>query len=252
MITLRDIKPGSRGNALRAGRPYAEGRQSAPMLRVIYGFAAATLAAGFVAASATGAQPQDAELSLNARLLEFSKQKDAARVRKVVEQGAAVNSRNRRGETPLMLWVKAGDAEMVAWLIGKGADVNQAAVDQTTPLMAAAYAGRADIMRALLDAGAEPDRQDQVFKTAMIYAAGEGHVEAVRLLLDRGVDVNRVYAHNLTALMWAAGYGRTDCVRLLLERGADPRPQDDRGKTARDIAREQGFPDTAALLPGGA
>ena len=130
-----------------------------------------------------------------------------------VEAGAAVNSRDRNGETPLMLWVKAQDTPMVAWLIQKGANVNQEALSQTTPLMAAAYAGNADIMRLLLDAGADLERVDQVSKTAMIYAAAQGHAEAVRLLLDRGVDVNRTYAHGLTALMWAAGYGKTECVQ---------------------------------------
>jgi ankyrin repeat protein len=141
---------------------------------------------------------------------------------------------------------------MAAWLAARGVDVNLAAINKTTPLMAAAFAGRADIMRLLLDAGADASREDQVFKTAMVYAAAEGHVEAVTLLLERGVEVNHLYAHNLTALMWAAGYGKSECVRLLLDRGADPRLKDDRGKTARDIAQEQGFGETATLLPGGA
>ena len=185
---------------------------------------------------------------LNVRLLEFSKQQDEARARRMVVEGASVNSRNRVGETPLMLWVKAGNAGMVAWLIEKGASVDQDSLDKTTPLMAAAFAGRVDIMQTLLDAGADIERKDQVFKTAMVYAAAQGHAGAVKLLLARGVDVNRAYAHNLTALMWAAGYGKTECVQLLLASGADPKLQDDRGKTAADIAREQGYAGVAALL----
>jgi hypothetical protein len=60
--------------------------------------------------------------------------------------------------------------------------------------------------------------------------------------------VNHLYNHNLTALMWAAGYGKVECVELLLERGADPRLRDDRGKTARDIAAEQGHQAVVAML----
>ncbi len=70
----------------------------------------------------------------------------------------------------------------------------------------------------------------------------------VSVVLARGVDVNHAYAHNLTALMWAAGYGKAECVQLLLASGADPKLKDDRGKTAADIAQEQGYGDVAALL----
>jgi hypothetical protein len=57
-----------------------------------------------------------------------------------------------------------------------------------------------------------------------------------------------LYNHKLTALMWASGYGRIESVRLLLERGADPSLKDDRGKTAADIAAEQGHQAVAQLL----
>jgi len=210
-----------------------------------------TLACALLAlVSSPLALAQVREEQLNVRLLEFSKQQDEARTRQMIAEGAAVNSRNRAGETPLILWARAGNAGMVAWLIEKGARADLAALDRTTPLMAAAFAGNVQIMQTLLDAGAEIDTADQVFKTAMIYAAAQGHAPAVQLLLDRGVAVNRLYYHNLTALMWAAGYGQADCVRLLLERGADRALKDDRGKTAADIAREQGYAEVAALLLG--
>jgi len=57
-----------------------------------------------------------------------------------------------------------------------------------------------------------------------------------------------VYANDLTALMWAAGFGKAATVRALLDAGADPARKDNRGKTAADIAREQGFSETVALL----
>jgi ankyrin repeat protein len=100
----------------------------------------------------------------------------------MVEEGAALNSRTRSGETPL-----AGQAGNLKWSLAhcEGANVNQEALDKTTPLMTAAFAGRVDLMRALLDGSAEIDRRDQVFKTAMIYAAAEGRVKR-NLLLDRG------------------------------------------------------------------
>src|SRR6478672_3855975 len=91
----------------------------------------------FLVALALGplAAAEETEQQLNARLLEFSKQKDEARARKMVEEGANVNSRTRRGETPLVLWVKAGNSGMAKWLIDKGANVNQEALDKTTPLI---------------------------------------------------------------------------------------------------------------------
>ena len=48
--------------------------------------------------------------------------------------------------------------------------------------------------------------------------------------------------------MWAAGYGRAAAVELLLVRGADAGLQDDRGKTAFDIATEACHKDAAGLL----
>jgi hypothetical protein len=68
---------------------------------------------------------------LNVRLLEFSKSQEEARARQMIEEGAAVNSRNRAGETPLLLWVKAGNAGMVAWLVEK---VEQGGLSHPTPI----------------------------------------------------------------------------------------------------------------------
>jgi hypothetical protein len=70
----------------------------------------------------------------------------------------------------------------------------------------------------------------------------------VRALLGHGVDPNARYRNDLTALMWAAGYGRDEAVKVLLAAGARTDLRDNRGKTAADIAREAGYPETSKLL----
>jgi len=60
--------------------------------------------------------------------------------------------------------------------------------------------------------------------------------------------VNRQYHNDLPALMWEAGYGRMETLRLLLDKGADPQLRDNRGKTALQMASEEGHEDAAKLL----
>ncbi|KAK2813005.1 hypothetical protein FQN50_001027 [Emmonsiellopsis sp. PD_5] len=59
------------------------------------------------------------------------------------------------------------------------------------------------------------------------------------LLLDRGGDVNSSI-HGASLLRQAAYYGRGPLVRYLVERGADLELEGDGGKTALDIALEEG------------
>jgi hypothetical protein len=70
----------------------------------------------------------------------------------------------------------------------------------------------------------------------------------VKLFLAKGADPNAAYAHGLTALMWAAGYGKVETMRALIDAGARIDAKDDRGKTAGDIARENGHAAAAGVL----
>ena len=199
-----------------------------------------------LAVAQTAADPEN--LSTNARLLVAARNADEAALKRELAAGAAVNSRNRLGESALVIVLKKERADLATILLDAGADVNQPAINGITPLMAAAFAGQEAIVKRLLAQGADPRATDRLGKTAMIYAAGEGRTGVVQLLLTAGIAPNEVYANDLTALMWAAGFGKTDTVRALLAAGADPSRKDNRGKTAADIAREQNFSETVALL----
>jgi uncharacterized protein len=185
---------------------------------------------------------------LNARLLAAARSADAKGLQRALNEGAAINSRNRIGDTALLIVIKNHHSELAETLIRAGADVNIAGVNGVTPLMAAAFSNEIEIARQLLARGANFQATDRVKKNAMIYAAGEGNAQIVALLLEAGVDPNETYANDLTALMWAAGYGKTEAVRTLLKAGARPDMRDNRGKTALDIARDGRHDDTITVL----
>ena len=103
--------------------------------------------------------------------------------------------------------------------------------------------------------GADPNALDDDGKSAIVYAAGRAYAPIVALLLQAGVGVNHRYDHGLTALMWASGHdasaGVDDVeatIKTLIDHGAALDLKDDRGKTARDIARGLGHERAAKLL----
>lgn len=195
------------------------------------------------------AQPAANEnLSVNARFLVAARNADAAGLERALAAGAAVNSRNRLGESALIILLKNNKVDLAQKVLAAGADVNQAAINGITPLMTAAFNGQNAMAKQLLEKGADVAPVDRLQKNAMIYAAGAGHTEIVQMLLAKGVDPNAIYGNDLTALMWAAGFGKTATVKVLLAASAKPQMKDNRGKTAADMARDEHFDETAALL----
>ncbi len=80
---------------------------------------------------------------------------DVKAVREQLRSGADVNSRNRYGQTALMLAAHSGNREMVETLIASGADLNVTAKYHLSALMLAIIAKHSDIARMLVWAGAD-------------------------------------------------------------------------------------------------
>src|SRR2546425_11336909 len=66
------------------------------------------------------------DLPPNAQLLVAARQGDTAAVTRLLDDGAAVNSRNRLGDTPLMIALKNGHKGMARLALERGADGNLA------------------------------------------------------------------------------------------------------------------------------
>jgi len=173
----------------------------------------------------------------------------------VLGAGAAIDAANLAGSTALSRAVAGNHRDAVEMLLGKGAKLSGVNRSGVTPLAAAAYNGDGRMLVALLEKGADPGEPDGTGKGPILYAAGLGDEAIVAALLDAGLDVNKAYGHGLTALMWAAGHANNvpaqeglSVTRLLVEHGATIDPVDDRGRTALMIAAERGHAEIAAFL----
>jgi ankyrin repeat protein len=117
-----------------------------------------------------------------------------AMVRVLIERGAEVGARNRRGATPLHYaadgspgasrWNPAGQAATIALLIAAGADPNAIDKDDVTPLHRAVRTRCAAAVAALLEGGADPRRTNKNGSTPAMLAtrqtgkSGSGTPEA--------------------------------------------------------------------------
>ena len=115
-----------------------------------------------------------------------------------------------------------GDIDTLRRLIADGADVNSAYEEGKTPLVQAGYAGRTEAVRVLIEAGANVNHVSSNGLNILMHTAyGGDYVDAVRILLDAGADAKRHSRWGTNALGYAKHHGRTKIVNLLKERGVE-------------------------------
>ncbi len=149
------------------------------------------------------------------------------RVQKLVVQGADVNARAAREETPLMYAALAGQGDIVNYLLQRGADIKARNASGMTTLHAAAYAGNTDIVSLLIAKGADVNDAANTYKVAPLHVASEeNHVEIVKVLLQRGADVDALERHGFNALTRAGFREQWEVLELLLANGATCQPVD--------------------------
>jgi uncharacterized protein len=174
---------------------------------------AVVLAAFFACAQPATAQSPVADAAM---------QREVAEVRRLLREGADVNSRQADGATALHWAAYHGDAGLAEFLLGAGADVSAANRNGSTPMWLAASEGNAAMIATLLEGGAHANEALPLGRTPLMMAARSGRVDAVRVLLDHGADPNASESERgTTALMQAADQGHAEVAALLVEHGAD-------------------------------
>jgi ankyrin repeat protein len=117
----------------------------------------------------------------------------------------ALNSRDDKGMTGLIVAIARNDDEWTGFLLNQGADPNLAARNGETPLIAAARIGFLGAAADLIRLNVKVDTPNRMGETALIVAVQQRHTEIVKLLLAAGADPDRSDS--------AAGYSARDYAK---------------------------------------
>ncbi|CAH1258707.1 ANKRD28 [Branchiostoma lanceolatum] len=166
----------------------------------------------------------------------------------LVGAGATVNARGDQQLTPVHLAAMNGHHETVTALHTAGADVKARDDEGRIPLHLAANNGYHETVSALLTAGSNVNAKNNEQRTSMHLAAMNGHHETVTLLAAApGADVNAKDNEKSVPLHEATVHGHPKCVEVLLQHGADVAAKNEKGLSAKDIAKDG---DTSSIEAG--
>lgn len=108
-----------------------------------------------------------------------------------------------------------GLMEKVKRMVEEGMDINTRDDYGRTPLHLAAANNHTIDMRVLIDLGAMINAQDKRNRTPLMYAAADGKRGAAVLLVSKLADVNIQDVDGMTALDWSRNGGNADLVNFL-------------------------------------
>lgn len=192
---------------------------------------------------------EEKKQNANKRLFDCAKKADIEGVRKALDDGADVNTKDEKGRNVIMYclpyyeedWARDGatvrrhDAweEIITLAIKKGINVNAKDDGQRTALMYAAKSFSTGVFEKLIKTGADIRAKNKYGMDAFSYSVtGDGRHKAEKLI-ELGIDVNQTYSFNeITPLLLAAAYGSSAGIAFLLDHGANINAKDNKGRDA--------------------
>jgi ankyrin repeat protein len=166
-------------------------------------------------------------------------------IEKLLELGAKTETRDKNGDTALLLAVRRGNGSIVQLLISPGApngnrvDIDAGGGIYPTALHEAAVLGNRYLVNRLLLAGANVNQEGGVFNTALCAACCIEDDGTVGLLLENGADITLSGGQFPNALSCAVYSESMSLVDTLMAAGvgiAEINAQDKQGRTAVHIA----------------
>uniref|UniRef100_A0A914WYR6 K Homology domain-containing protein n=1 Tax=Plectus sambesii TaxID=2011161 RepID=A0A914WYR6_9BILA len=173
-------------------------------------------------------------------------------VETLLNHGACIEAQSERTkDTALSLACSGGRKEVVDLLLKRNANKEHRNVSDYTPLSLAASGGYVDIVISLLNAGAEINSRtgSKLGISPLMLAAMNGHTQATKVLLERGSDINaQIETNRNTALTLACFQGRNEVVKLLLDYHANVEHRAKTGLTPLMEAANGGYVEVGRLL----
>lgn len=172
----------------------------------------------------------------NKLLLNAVERQDLEDIKKALDAGADINSRDEDGFTPLMnaTWrpkTKQFREDSVRFLIEHGADVNAVNEYNHSAIFWACWFASVQTVRFLINAGADVNVQHDNSGNTPLHIAhqrDEGNLEICKLLIEAGANVNAVNEDGYTPLLKALEDDEdfypeeiAEYVKLMIEAGSD-------------------------------
>ncbi len=119
----------------------------------------------------------------------------------LIENGAPVNQRNKKGDVPLFLAIRRNEKKVIRSLLEHGANINRAEPSGITLLHYAAMIGDKTVAERLVKYGADVTRTDKRGKTAYDRAIEEGNYEVAKFLKsghDKALSAKKYIENGIT------------------------------------------------------
>lgn len=168
----------------------------------------------------------------------------------LIEKGADIEAKSKKGTTVFMFAVVGGHADVCELLIEKGADIHAKNNDGLTALILAGGFGHYDVCELLIRMGADINyKHPRTTQTACTSAVQRGHYKVCALLIGKGDDKDAKSIDDKTALlMYAAKKGHYHVCRILIKKDADIDAKNNEGETPLMLAASNGHYEICEFL----
>ena len=206
-----DLVPGQ--NALRdAARPHGSAWVAAVLLSVSF-------PTGEKRAPRTFQKEQEISGSRRRAVHAAAERGDEALLEVLISAGAALDVKDCKDDTPLLLACRAGHLELAKMLVGAGAVVWYRSLQHDTPLLLTCRAGDLEFAKVLLDKGADVSAANKQGDTPLLAAVAAGNAQLARELAAQGASPEASRKDGANVLVLAIISKNEACIRFAITQG---------------------------------
>ena len=174
----------------------------------------------------------------------------AEAAKKLIENGADINARDRSNWTPLNHAIHGRSNELIDLLLDKKADLDTSPSIGNAMLDMAAGLGSARLFKYVMEKGGESLFSKEIdSNNHMRSALTGGSVEIVRILQGKNIPMNlEADISGWTPLHYAARGNKPEMIEYLVKKKADINKRTNSGKSVYNVAEENGHQELLSLI----